>query len=156
MPEGRRTTVKVIDCKPVYHGTNKKGDQYSIYEIRASKADGTLINEKLRSFTALPIGQSVAVTVVPYKSEQYGQSFTLYPTNEKGAGTTAEVNDLNERYEQLRQSHGKLEARVADLERIVGELLRDEGRSAAQPASPHDPEHTAALDAAFGVDPPFS
>lgn len=149
--QGQKRTVKIIDCKPVYHGTNVKGHEYTIHEIRAAKPDGSLIGEKMRSFTALPIGQAIEVTVVPYSSDQYGKSFTLYPTNEKGTGTTAEVNDLNERYEQLRESHGKLQERVVALERVVGELLRDDARIRNEPAD----SDTAALDAAFGVDPPF-
>lgn len=165
--QGRKMQLRIIDCKPVYHGTNNKGDDYTIHEVRASKTDGTLINEKLRSFTALPVGQTIEVTVVPYKSKEYGKSFTLYPSNQKSAGTTAAVNDLGEQVKELQERSAKLSQRVSELERIVGEMLRDEGRNVgavidaamgapAAPAAPaQDPALVASLDERFGADAPF-
>lgn len=141
----------IIDCKPVYHGINKKGDEYDIYEVRASKPEtpGQPINEKLRTFTALPAGQVVEVTVTPFNSVEHGKSFTLYPKGNSGSS----VNQQNENRSELvilRENMAKLAARVSTLENYIRKNMIDQKNQTSQPAS-----DVAALDAAFGADPAF-
>lgn len=145
--QGKKMTLKVVDCKPVYHGVNGKGDAYTIHEVKATKPDGSLVNEKLRSFSALPVGQPIEVTVVPFVSEKHGRSFTLYPTGAKATGTTAAVNDLGETVEQMRGMIAALVTRVDALEKQVGR------GATPPPAAPT--QSTAALDAQFGAEAPY-
>lgn len=158
--QGKKVTMRIIDCKQVYHGHNKKGDEYTIHEVRAAKIDGELINEKLRSFSMLPVGQTIEVTVVPFNSEQHGKSFTLYPTSSKsGGGTTAQVNELTTQVEQQREMIQKLAERVTTLERdlataVGGKLMAAVDAGIARGLG-QDPTTVSDLDAKFGADPPF-
>jgi hypothetical protein len=156
MAAGKKTKVKVIDCSPVYHGTNVKGGEYTIHEVKATNMEGELINQKLRSFSALPIGQVVEVTVVPFKSEEHGKSFTLYPVG-SGGGTTQASNDLRVEINQLREMISTLGGRVGAIE---GYLRKQAVPGATTEPVPlpgaGSPDLTAQLDAKFGADAPFS
>lgn len=114
--EGKEMRLKILACRHVYSGRNQRGDEYTIYEVEAANAQGNPINEKLRAFTALPIGQEIDVTVTPYKSEAHGKSYTLHPRNETGTGRGRQVNELREEMDQLKGMIASLANRVAVLE----------------------------------------
>jgi hypothetical protein len=135
--------IKVLSCRLAYNG-NKNGTEFSIYEIEACKPDGTPINESLRAFSSLPLGQEVDVTVTPYNSEKYGRSFTLAPKGRKSSNFGEAVNELTTVVNQQREMISLLSDRVGELERVV--MARAGGQTKAQP----DP---AALDEKFGTDP---
>lgn len=99
----RVTKLKVTDCKLVFAGKNKRGDEYSLFEVTAARPDGKQIEEKLRSFCALPIDQEIEVVVTPFPSEKHGMSFTLAPTGPKGTSNTQRVNELVEEVQKLAQ-----------------------------------------------------
>jgi hypothetical protein len=115
---GKDMKLKIAACRQVYSGVNRRGDSYTIYEVEAHRAqDGVKINQKLRSFTALAIGQEIEVTVVPFNSEQHGRSFTLYPKNSKGGvSTTDQLNELKEQLDEAFSRIAKLSQRVGALE----------------------------------------
>lgn len=118
-------TLKIVSCRQVYSGKNQLGHEYTIYEVEAAGQDGRLINEKLRAFRALPIGQVVEVTIEPFHSEQHGKSFTLHPKQSTSPGGAAQLNEAKELL-------GKLEARVSALEedttRLKQEITRLQGQ----------------------------
>jgi archaellum component FlaC len=117
--------IKILKCNLGYSGKNKRGDAYEIYEIEAENGEGKVINEKLRSFSALPIGQVVEVTVKKFTSEKYGDSYTLTP--KKGvSGKEAAIDDLAKEVEALK-------ARVAALERNANPLNSTLGQQAPIP-----------------------
>jgi hypothetical protein len=125
-PQGRDMRLRILACRQVYHGKNKRGDEYDIYEIDAAKSDGTPINEKLRSFAPLPIGQEIEVTVTAFNSEQHGRSFTLHQKGSRSASATAQLNELREQVEMQGEMIAVLVKRVDALE------LRN-GAAAQQP-----------------------
>jgi hypothetical protein len=102
--------LKITGCSPVYSGKNTRGDDYTIFEIFAEKPDGTPITEKLRAFTALPVGQFMDVTVKAFNSEEHGRSFTVFPKDKKASATQA-VNELTEMVTDLMRRVGELERR---------------------------------------------
>src|ERR1700683_1321956 len=110
MPDvkSRDMRLKILSCRQAYQGRNKRGDEFTIYEIEASKPDGTPINEKLRAFSTLPIGQEVDVTVTPYNSEQYGKSFTLALKGSKSGNFSAAINELTEAQAELTNRNAAL------------------------------------------------
>lgn len=125
---GRDMKLRITACRQVYSGVNRRGDSYTIHEVEAVRPqDGARINQKLRSFTALPIGTEVEVTVVPFNSEQHGRSFTLYPKNSKGGVSTQEqLNELREGLEEAYSRISKLVERVAALEGAHATEVRTE------------------------------
>jgi hypothetical protein len=140
---GRKMTLTITDCRHVYSGVNKKGDTYEIYEIDATK-DGAKINEKLRAFASLAIGQPIAVNVVPFESEQYGKSFTLYEVGASKATSTAEgLNELRREVTELATRQRDLLARVDGLQQMMRPAV-------AAPAA-----DGAKLDEEFGKDAPW-
>lgn len=150
MPQakGRDMVLKIVACRQVYSGHNQRGDSYTIYEVDAAKRDGTLVNEKLRSFTALPIGQEVEVTVTPFESEQWGRSYTLHPKGQaRSQGAAASVNELREEVEALREMVQKQADRINGLEQLM--------RQPRNGSSPQSPPPSAEMDEKFGADAPW-
>lgn len=146
--------LKITGCRHVYTGRNQKGDTYSIYEIDAERAaDGVKINQKLRAFDALPIGQIVEVTVTPFISDRHGKSFTLELKNRERGGSAKRLNEMEERLQEMERRSSAQERRIAELETRLGELLRSDASQAVNtPAQkPADPE----LAAKFGDDAPW-
>lgn len=105
--------LKIVACQQVYSGLNPKGHRYTIFEINAMKADGTLVNEKLRAFEALPVGETLDLTVTPFESERHGRSFTLHRKVSNNA--TGQVNDVKAELAALAARVEKLEGEVASL-----------------------------------------
>jgi len=109
----RDMTLKIVACQQIYSGLNPKGHRYTIFDIQAAKADGTLVDEKLRAFEALPVGETMVVTVTPFESERHGRSFTLH--RKVSNNTTGQVNDVKVELAELRERVEKLESLVASL-----------------------------------------
>lgn len=152
-PNSKDMRIKVTGCRHVYTGRNQRGDQYSIYEIDAERAaDGMKINEKLRSFSALPIGQVIEVTVTPFISQRHGKSFTLEPKGRTGgSSSTQRLNDLAAEVEDLRNRVATLTQRLGALEK----LLAEKGViTAPQQAPPAQADQTG-LSQRFGDDAPW-
>lgn len=113
MPNSKEMTLRILACRQVYSGTNSRGDQYTIYEVDAQNQRGEPINEKLRSFTSLPIGQEVEVEVTVFNSERHGRSFTLHPKNKRSS--QEQVNDAAAQIKALTERVERLERTVAEL-----------------------------------------
>lgn len=152
MPQGKRqgkkTQIRVTDCRHVYSGVNQRGDQYSIYEIDAVRPrDGGKIDQKMRCFTALPVGQVIDVTAVPFESERHGKSYTLYPETGPKMSTTQQINELQEQLVHLR---GRVQSLAERLELV-------EARGVGGGVAPTEPpsEQSRELDAQFGADAPW-
>lgn len=147
--------MKVVGCRQVYNGRNKAGEDYAIYEIDAQRPqDGQLIDEKLRSFTALPIGQVAEFTVTPFDSEKHGRSYTLHPKGgSRKASAIEAVNELRTEVTELYERVRVLTERVNELEAPRNRAVEAAARAeiAAPPVQAGDSE----LDAAFGEAPPF-
>jgi len=69
------TRLRILACVPAYQDKDRR---YTIYDIQAEKETGERVNEKLRCFSSLPVGQMVDVTVREHVSREHGRSFMLY------------------------------------------------------------------------------
>ena len=78
MAKSRDMRLRIVACQQIYSGLNPKGHRYTIFAVEATKPDGSLVNEKLRAFEALPVGEDMELTVTPFESEVHGRSFTLH------------------------------------------------------------------------------
>lgn len=139
--------LKILACRQVYSGKNGRGDEYTIYEIDAANMQGSTINEKLRSFSALPIGQDIDVTVTLFNSEQHGKSFTLHPRDRARTSSTARLNELWEVVEAQKGMIAALSDRVTALEG-ASPANGAPKEKALQPNSDQ-------LDSSFGSDAPW-
>lgn len=149
MANSKDMTLKILACRQVYSGRNPRGDEYTIYEIDAANPQGTHINQKLRSFQPLPIGQQVEVTVTPFNSETHGKSYTLHMKGRSnGGGSTARLNEMAEELEELRNRVGTLSGRLDAVEKMVA------GRKDSPPPSADQPGYSdEELEQKFGEDP---
>lgn len=131
----KKFTSKIIakEVISVHSATTKNGSPYEIFQVRATKLDGTQIlwpdrpeEIPLRTFDAnFPINEPVEVDAELFESEKYGDSYTLKVKNKPGGQTAKKVKGVEEELDKLRQ-------RVARLEETVGEILRDDSRHRAQ------------------------
>jgi len=151
---GKETKLKITRCTAMYHGKNTKGDEYSIYDIDAEHVEGPKagqkVNEKLRSFTSMPVGAVIEVTVVPYESERHGKSYTLYPKESVRRGNTEAINELREEVGRLGETIRILHGRVTSLEALADANVRSSATGTAPVTA-----SAAALNEQFGAEPPF-
>lgn len=112
-PAEKVAQVKVVACREVYAGVNGKGDRYRIFEVNATRPDGTPIREKMRSFGPMQVGSTVEVRVVPFDSERHGRSYTLYPKD--GTRSGAQQGEID----RLKEAVAALAGRVEALERAA-------------------------------------
>lgn len=148
MANSKDMTLKILACRQVYSGRNPRGDDFTIYEVDAANAQGAHINQKLRSFQPLPIGQQVEVTVTPFNSETHGKSYTLHMKGRSGSGGTARLNEMAEELEELRNRVGTLTGRVDAIEAMVA------GRKDSAPPTSERPGYSdQELGEKFGDEP---
>jgi len=106
----QQTRLRITACASVYHGEHPNGHKYTIYEIEAAKPDGTPVEQRLRSFEELPVGEEIDLSVVKYQDESAGISYTL--SRRGGSGNAAKIKKL----EQVVQD---LTARLEVVERMA-------------------------------------
>jgi hypothetical protein len=110
------------ETREVHHGRNSRtGDDFTLYQIVATKPDGTLIEENLRSFEDLPRDEVLPVEVTPFVSDQYGMSYTLKLRAKSKQG----------------QKLDELEERIARIESHLG---LESNSSSQQPGPPPPPQ----------------
>lgn len=103
MPDERKPRRLIVrDLKRIHSGRTSKGAEYIIWQVIATKPDGTPIDQNLRTFEELPKNEVIEVTVEPYNSEQYGTSYTLKQVGRRS--TRDELKALTERVARLEQA----------------------------------------------------
>lgn len=104
MPEGEqhpKRKLRVVDYDQM--ARTQKGAP--IYKVRAVREDGSPVEEELRSFQELPIGDLLEYELQRYDHPQYGISWTLIPPKDK----------LNTRVRKLEERVQALEEQLASL-----------------------------------------
>jgi hypothetical protein len=104
------TRLKIETCTVGYSGVtkNERKEPFTIYEITAHRMDGSKVQETLRSFEDLPLGEPVELTVTPFPSEKYGMSYTLALKNK--VGNTQRLNELQAQVADLSERLQRVEA----------------------------------------------
>lgn len=129
--------IRVTECKKVYTGNGANGE-FSIYEITAINSKGVLIQEKLSSFTPLPIGDGTYDMKPYYKGEVFKNWTVEAP---KGTGTAA-----------LEQRVKFLEEQVEFLVNKVSSIEQQQRLSTTAPSAPPAQPQTPVADSRFGGD----
>ena len=142
-PKGRPTKLRITGCTSVYQGVNKRGDDYQIFEITATKETGELVNEKLRSFEELPVsGELIELMVTPFHSEKHGTSYTLSRKNKVSS---------SRKVEELQHFVSAIDERLKRVEAALGSQLAPQ---VTEPSgAQRDPSSGQTLDERFGEVP---
>lgn len=108
MPQAEKFTTQIVvtETRVTYEGKNKQGHTYKLYQIIATKPDGSPVPFNLRSFEDMPKGEVLEVAAEIYRSQQYGDSYTL---TRKGGSKSATKNELEKLAERVTAIERKLE-----------------------------------------------
>ena len=101
-----RRRLRVTKLEKVGEVKNGKNAGNPIYAVSAVKEDGSPVEQELRSFAELPIGEVVEYALSRYEHEKYGVTFTLYPPKESRGKLTERVTELEKRVATLESRLG--------------------------------------------------
>lgn len=124
--EVKGAKITVTACKEVYRGNGAKGE-FVIYEITATNKDGVLIQDKLSSFSQLPLGEGVYDMKPFYKDGEFKNWTVQAP---KGAQTQA----INQRMDFLEQQVEWLVGKVNELQGAIQQVTKTPSPQPATPA----------------------
>lgn len=131
MRERFSTRIIAKRLSPIKSGTTGDGTAYTISQVIATKPDGTPISDfNLRTFDALPTDCVIEVDCELFKSERFGDSYTVKlkaGQAQASQGMTQEAADLRD-----------LKLRVDRIENFLSGRGEWAG-SAAEPAGPPSP-----------------
>jgi hypothetical protein len=123
------TSIIVKETRAIHQGRNgSTGEEYTLYQIVATRPNGQMIDLNLRSFEDLARDEVLPVEVTPFVSEQYGTSYTLKAKAKSKA----------------RQELEQLASRVERLERHLGLTSDSSSDLAAGPPPPPAPDRQPA------------
>lgn len=130
--------LRITKCEPVYQGTGTKGP-YTIYEIEAADANtGILVNQPLRSFDHLTVGETADFEVSKYERAGKPTTYTLKKAGGGGGrGNNAlgpKVDELRDRLNLVEQNMEVMRANLTNVQQIVERLSA--GQPAAQVTTP--------------------
>jgi hypothetical protein len=138
------TQIIARELRHIKTDTGKSGHQYTLWQVIATKPDGTEIEQNLRTFDELPLNEVIEVTVESFQASSGATSYTVKP---KRAGLPDSVDDLRLRVEKL-ESH------------VFGRTTETPTQAATvtpppPPPAPPPPTHAVAPQPLPGDDPPF-
>jgi hypothetical protein len=155
----------VTGQKPITNLKLKNGGTSTLFEVFATDEHGGYIEESLRAFTELDLGQCLEYEIEPYNHPRYGTSYTLTPPKRE---TARRIRELEEQVSALlgwAESQGfksqpalnfRVEGAAApDLtdEALAAEhAARDPGPEAEPTPAPENPE----ADEKWGKEAPWS
>jgi hypothetical protein len=99
------TFIIVKETREISKGRNPRTqDEFVLWQVIATKPDGTPIPQNLRCFEELPRGEVLEVSVTPFVSEQWGTSYTIARKDKSRLHT--EVHTLEERVARIERHLG--------------------------------------------------
>lgn len=146
--KGKPIKVRILGCAVAHQGTDKRGEEYTLYEIKAAREDGEVITDKkLQCFSELPVGDEVLdLIATPFQSEKHGLSFTLSRKGHSGGGGSAK---------RVSELQGQVTDLVERMQRVEA-WIRGRGASGSVPAAaPVAAAPAAGLDERFGAEAPY-
>lgn len=96
-----------------------------LYEVKAIDSDEKEVDQPLRAFLELSLGEAVEYEVVPYDHPEHGRSYTLVPPKRESRSRLLEkrVVAIEERLDSMDK---KLAGLVNDLAGQVAERVKQE------------------------------
>lgn len=93
MPGHRKRKLVVTGQKPITKMKLRNGGEATIYEVFAKTDEGEYVEEALRSFDELDVGQLMEYDIEPYNHPQHGMSYTLQPPKKEFARRVREMEE---------------------------------------------------------------
>lgn len=153
MANKKKTQIIVRELKEISTGKTNSGADYTLYQVRATKPDGTEIQGNLRTFdSGLPIDEVINVEVEKFTSEQYGESFTI---TMKKPNQGERIEKLESLVKEQGQQIETLKAQVEDLKTKIAPPPERPPTVPADNGSPPESVHTPATGAPGDDDIPF-
>ena len=150
-PKSTPMRLRITSCSAAVSGTSESGQDWTIFEIAAAKETGEIVDQKLRAFEELPIGEVLDLMVAPYKLKD-GMSYTLSRKNKpksSGGGSSRKV-------EELTAFVGAIDERLKLVEgRLMGPPAAAAPAAVPQAAPAAQGSGGQSLDERFGDVPPF-
>lgn len=156
---GKRKLI-VTGQKPITKIKMKNGGETTLFEVFATDEHGGFIEEPLRAFTELEIGQCLEYEIQPYNHRRYGISYTLIPPKRETARRLRELEEAVEWILQQLEAQGKKpEPPLAFRRQDAPTPTLDEAAGAAgeagkegKPPEPTEPPDRPDLDEKYGGD----
>ena len=103
MRERFSTRIIVKELRPIKTGTTGGGTAYTISQVIATKPDGVPIGDfNLRTFDDLPTNTVIEVDCELFKSERFGDSYTVkLKSGQQQSGLAKALEDLRTRVERI-------------------------------------------------------
>ena len=135
MPDsGGTRRLTVTACDPIYTGTNRKGNPYTIYEVFAVDESGTPVEAKLRAFDLLDLNRLVDYDIEKREDERHGTSYTLKKPGKPDPPPDPKV--MARKITKLEGEVAALNGRLGHAEAKVVEILRFLHSELQSPDSP--------------------
>jgi hypothetical protein len=96
MPGHRKRKLIVTGQKPITKMKLRNGGEATIYEVFAKTEGGEYVEEALRAFDELDVGQLMEYTIEPYNHPMHGMSYTLQPPKKEFARRLREIEEEHE------------------------------------------------------------
>lgn len=141
--------LKVTGQKPITNIKLRNGGTSTLYEVFAVTEEGGYVEEALRAFQELDVGQVLEYTIEPYNHPLHGMSYTLTPPKKETARRMRELE------EQMQALIGWAEERGFNLQRALKPEPSPPDPAQAAEAEARKKAADAEADERFGEDPPF-
>lgn len=89
----RKRKLIVTGQKPITNMKLRNGGMATIYEVFAKTEAGDYVEEALRAFGELDVGQLLEYTIEPYNHPVHGMSYTLTPPKKEFARRLREMEE---------------------------------------------------------------
>lgn len=155
----------VTGQKPITNIKLKNGGTTTLFEVFATDEHGGFIEESLRSFTELDVGQCLEYEIQSYNHPRYGMSYTLIPPKRETARRLREAEEAIEALLAWAENQGfkpepalsfrreeKPRPELKEASAAAGEA-GVEGKQ--QHVEPTPAPENKALDEKYGEDPPW-
>jgi hypothetical protein len=102
----RKRKLIVTGQKPITKMKLRNGGEATIYEVFAKTEGGDYVEEALRAFDELDVGQLIEYTIEPYNHPQHGMSYTLQPPKKEFHRRLREIEEEHEALMRWAESQG--------------------------------------------------
>lgn len=111
MSEARRRRIVVTRLEPLGKPFKRQnGSTGQTLKVHATTVEGVPINERLKAFSRLPVGEEIDVEVRPDDHPQYGRSYIV---SMPGGRVGRELHELAQRVQAIEERLG-IGRRVAE------------------------------------------
>lgn len=129
------TTIIVTETRVTNSGRTRAGGTYTLYQVIATKPSGEAINLNLRAFEDLPKNVPLEVDAELFRSQQYGDSYTLKRKGTPHGGS----GSAGPRLDEIEKRVKRIEDFLSGRGEFGGSAAPESSPQVAQPKPPPAP-----------------